>query len=102
MDMNKLLSEAMKLQENLTSSQERLEKEVFEASMGGGAVKVSVKGSMEIEKIQIADELMEKENKEDLEELLLACMNQALSKVKGEKEKNMKSMTGGMSIPGVF
>ena len=52
MDMNKLLSEAMKLQENLTSSQERLEKEVFEASMGGGAVKVSVKGSMEIEKIQ--------------------------------------------------
>ena len=77
MDMNKLLSEAMKLQENLTSSQERLEKEVFEASMGGGAVKVSVKGSMEIEKIQIADELM-------------------------EKEKNMKSMTGGMSIPGVF
>lgn len=62
--------------------------------MGGGAVKVSVKGSMEIEKIQIADELMEKENKEDLEELLLACMNQALSKVKEEKEKNMKSMTG--------
>ena len=60
MDMNKLLSEAMKLQENLTSSQERLEKEVFEASMGGGAVKVSVKGSMEIEKIQIADELIEK------------------------------------------
>ena len=102
MDMNKLLSEAMKLQENLTSSQERLEKEVFEASMGGGAVKVSVKGSMEIEKIQIADELMEKENKEDLEELLLACMNQALSKVKEEKVKNMKSMTGGMSIPGVF
>lgn len=102
MDMNKLLSEAMKLQENLTSSQERLEKEVFEASMGGGAVKVSVKGSMEIEKIQIADELMKKENKEDLEELLLACMNQALSKVKKEKEKNMKSMTGGMSIPGVF
>ena len=40
MDMNKLLSEAMKLQENLTSSQERLEKEVFEASMGGGAVKL--------------------------------------------------------------
>ena len=102
MDMNKLLSEAMKLQENLTSSQERLEKEVFEASMGGGAVKVSVKGSMEIEKIQIADELMEKENKEDLEELLLSCINQALSKVKEEKEKNMKSMTGGMSIPGVF
>ena len=102
MDMNKLLSEAMKLQENLTSSQERLEKEVFEASMGGGAVKVSVKGSMEIEKIQIADELMEKENKEDLEERLLECMNQELSKVKEEKEKNMKSMTGGMSIPGVF
>ena len=102
MDMNKLLSEAMKLQENLTSSQERLEKEVFEASMGGGAVKVSVKGSMEIEKIQISDELMEKENKEDLEELLLACMTQALSKIKEEKEKNMKSMTGGMSIPGVF
>lgn len=102
MDMNKLLSEAMKLQENLTSSQEKLEKEVFETSMGGGAVIVSVKGSMEIEKIQIADELMEKENKEDLEELLLSCINQALSKVKEEKEKNMKSMTGGMSIPGVF
>ena len=102
MDMNKLLSEAMKLQENLTSSQERLEKEVFEASMGGGAVKVSVKGSMEIEKIQIADELMEKENKEDLEEMLKSAVNDALAKAVKDKETTMNKITGGVKMPGGF
>lgn len=102
MDMEKLLSEAMKLQQNLTDTQEELEEKEFESSVGGGIIRVRMKGTMEIQEIVIDDEMLKLENKEDLQELLANCINQNIEKIKKEKDKQMKSMTAGISIPGVF
>ncbi len=102
MDMEKLLNEAMKLQQNLTDTQAELEEKEFESSVGGGIIRVRMKGTMKIEEIAIDDEMLIKENKEDLQELLANCINQTIDKIKKEKEEQMKSMTAGMSIPGVF
>lgn len=102
MDMEKLLSEAMKLQQNLTDTQAELEEKEFESSVGGGIIRVRMKGTMEIQEIVIDDEMLKLENKEDLQELLANCINQNIEKIKKEKDKQMKSMTAGISIPGVF
>lgn len=102
MDMEKIFSEAMKLQQNLSDTQAELNEKKYEMSMGGGALRVCAKGSMEIESIEIDDDLMKQENKEDLQDLLISCINQALNQAKKDKEQEMKSMTAGMSIPGVF
>ena len=102
MDMEKLLQEAMKLQQDLSVAQETIDKKEYEASMGGGALHVCVKGNMEVSRIEISDELMDTENKEDLQDMLIVCLNQALQQKKKKKDQKMQSMTSGISIPGVF
>ena len=65
--------------------------------MGGGALHVCVKGNMEVSRIEISDELMDTENKEDLQDMLIVCLNQALQQAKDEKDRKMQSMTSGIS-----
>lgn len=102
MDMETLLEEARKLQQNLCDVQESMDKKEYEASMGGGALRVCVKGNMEVRSVEISDELMVKENKEDLQDLLIACLNQALQQAKDDKDQKMQSMAAGISIPGAY
>ena len=75
MDMQRLLSQAMKLQEDLSHTQKELDEHSYTESMGGGAVSVIVRGNMSVSNIEIR---------------------------KAEKEEKMKSMTGGMQFPGAF
>ena len=102
MDMEALLGEAMKLQQNLSEAQNAIDQKEYAVSIGGGVLQVKVKGNMEISEITISDELMSLENKEDLQDMLISGLNQALQKAKDEKNEQMQSMTAGISIPGVF
>lgn len=102
MDMQKLLNRAMKLQEDLSNTQKELDEHTYTESMGGGAVSVSLLGTMQVSDIHISDEMMDPENREDLQDMLISCLNKAIEKAKAEKEEKMKSMTGGMNIPGAF
>lgn len=89
MDLNKLMQQAQKMQKDMESKQEELAAKVYEVSVGGGAVKVIVTGSCQVEDIQIDESLLEKENKEELQDLLLMAINKALAEAIQEKDKAM-------------
>mgnify|MGYP005804902387 FL=1 len=102
MDMLKLMNQEMRLQEDLSKTQKEVDEHAYKESMGGGAVSVSLLGTMQVSDIHISDEMMDPENREDLQDMLISCLNKAIEKAKAEKEEKMKSMTDGMNIPGAF
>ncbi len=102
MNMQGLLKQAQKMQKELTKVEDELKETVYESTMGGGVVKVSVKGTMEIESISIDESIIEKDNKEDLEEMIKSAVNDALLKATKDKEQKMNALTGGIKMPGGF
>lgn len=102
MNMQSLLKQAQKMQKELAKAEELLNEQTYDSTMGGGVVKVTVKGSMEIETICIDETLLEKDGKEDLEEMLKSAINDALSKAVKDKEQKMNALTGGVKMPGGF
>ncbi len=102
MNMQALLKQAQKMQKELAKVENELNENEYESTMGGGVIKVTVKGNMEVQNISINEELLEKENKEDLEEMLKSAINDALDKATKDKEKTMNKITGGVKMPGGF
>ena len=102
MNMQALLKQAQKMQKELSKVENELNQKEYESTMGGGVIKVTVKGNMEVESISINEELLEKENKEDLEEMLKSVVNDALAKAVKDKETTMNKITGGVKMPGGF
>lgn len=102
MNMQALLKQAKKMQNDLAKLEDELNENIYESSMGGGAVKVEVKGNMSIESISIDEALLEKSGKDDLEQMLKSALNDALQKASDTKEKNMNALTGGVKMPGGF
>lgn len=102
MNMQGLLKQAQKMQKELTKLEDELNEKVYETTMGGGVIKVEVKGSMSVENISIDESLLEKDNKEDLEDMLKSALNDAFAKAVDDKEKNMNQITGGVKMPGGF
>ena len=102
MNRQGLLKQAQKMQKELTKLEDELNEKVYESTMGGGVIKAEVKGNMSVESITIDESLLEKDNKEDLEEMLKAALNDAFAKAVEDKEKNMNQITGGVKMPGGF
>ena len=102
MNMQALLKQAQKMQKDLGKAEEELRHKEYTASTGGGAIQVTVKGTMELTAISIQDEMLQAEAKEDLQELLVHTINDALQQAITDKENRMKQMTGGVKMPGGF
>lgn len=102
MNMQGLLKQAQKMQKELTKLEDELNEKVYETTMGGGVIKVEIKGNMSVESISIDESLLEVDNKEDLEEMLKSALNDAFAKAVEDKEKNMNQITGGVKMPGGF
>ena len=102
MNMQGLLKQAQKMQKDLAKLEDQLNENIYEESMGGGAVVVEVKGSMEVESIKVDESLLSADAKEDLEDMLKVALNNAMNKAKEEKEKKMNAITGGIKMPGGF
>lgn len=102
MNMQGLLKQAQKMQKDLAKLDDQLNETIYEESMGGGAVVVEVKGSMEVESIKVDESLLSADAKEDLEDMLKVALNNAMNKAKEEKEKKMNAITGGIKMPGGF
>lgn len=102
MNMQALLKQAQKMQKDLAKAETELKEKIYESTMSGGAVKVQVKGSMEVTSVEIDSELLKTENKEELQDMLMIAINDALNQASTEKEEVMKKMTGGVKMPGGF
>ena len=101
-NMANLVKQAQAMQEQLGKIQEEAETKTVEASAGGGMVTVTVNGGMKITKITIEPEVLKSEDPEMLQDLLVAATNEALRKAKELVAQEVKGLTGGMGIPGMF
>lgn len=101
-NMNNLMKQAQKLQKQMETMQSELQNKEFSATAGGGAVTVSVNGKKEIVDIKIKPEVVDPEDVEMLQDLILAACNEALKNAENETASEMKKLTGGLNIPGMF
>lgn len=101
-NMNNILKQAQKMQENMQKMQAELEAKEIEASVGGGAVTVKVNGKKEVLDITIKPEVVDPDDIEMLQDLVLSAVNEALRNVDDMQAAQMSKATGGMNIPGLF
>ena len=100
-DFTDLISQAKKMQEKMKETQEALKKIEVEGISGGNAVKVIMNGEGELKKITIEDILL-KESKEIVEDLIVAAHNDARSKLKKKTTEEISKVTGGIDLPPGF
>ena len=95
-NMNNLMKQAQKMQRQMEENQKALQEKEFTASAGGGAVEVNISGKKEVTKVKLAEEVVDPEDIEMLEDLIMAATNEALRKVEEESAAVMSKLTGGL------
>lgn len=102
MDIQGLMRQAQQMQKKMQEAQEALADKIFEGEAGGGMVKAQVSGDGIAKKFEIDPSLLEEDEKEILEDLLVAAFNNAKKKADEESADTMKGATGGMPLPPGF
>jgi DNA-binding YbaB/EbfC family protein len=95
------MKQAQQMQAKLAAAQEELETMTVEASTGGGAVKAVATGKQTIESITIDPAAVDPEDVEILQDMVLAAVNEALSKSQEIVQAKIGAITGGMKLPGM-
>jgi len=100
--MGNMMKQAQKLQSKMLKLQEEMAEKTVEATAGGGMVKAVANGRQQVISIQIEKEVIDPEDSEMLQDLVLAAVNDALSKSQEMVSGEMAKLTGGMNIPGMM
>ena len=101
-NMNNMMKQVQKMQKQMEDMQAEIAEREVEASSGGGAVSVKVTGKKTLQKITIDPEVVDKDDVEMLEDMIVAAVNEAFRKADEMMEQEMKKLTGGVNIPGLF
>lgn len=101
-DMNAMIRQAQKMQEQMTEKQAELDEREYEVQAGGGVVTVKIKGTKEITDILLQPEIVDPDDLETLQDILVAAVNEAIKKVDSTNEQEMGKITGSMNLPGMF
>ena len=94
-----ILNQAKKMQEQFQKLQEEMETKVVEGQSGGGMVTCVVNGKQALVSLKISDEIWEEHDKEMLEDLVVAAINEGLGKSKDMWKEELSKITGGMQLP---
>ena len=100
-NMNQMMQQARKMQQQLAEAQVSLQSQTVDASAGGGMVKVTVGGDMELKSIQIDPEAVDPDDIEMLQDMIVAAVNEGLRGVEELANRQMGAITGGLNIPGM-
>ena len=95
-NMNNLMKQAQKMQRQMEETTQELETKTYEASAGGGVVKVMVSGKKEVISVKIDEEVVDKDDIEMLEDLIMAATNEALRAQEADANEQMSRITGGL------
>jgi DNA-binding YbaB/EbfC family protein len=101
-NMNTMIRQAQKMQDQITELQEDIEARDFTASAGGGAVELVMSGKKIIKSLTIKPEVVDPEDIEMLQDLIISAVNEAVNQVEQTTEDEMSKITGGVSLPGLF
>ena len=100
-DLGSIMKQAQKIQAQMARMQEELAARTVEASAGGGMITVVASGKQEIVSIKIEPEVIDANDREMLQDLVVAAVNEALRKSQEMVSEEMKKITGGLNIPGL-
>ena len=92
------MKQAQKMQADMQKAQEQIASMVVEGQAGGGMVKVTMNGRHEIHRVALDDSLMD-DDKEMIEDLLAAAVNDAVRRIETETQQKMSGVTDGMNLP---
>ncbi len=97
--LGQILNQAKKMQEKFQKMQDEMADKTVQAQSGGGMVSCVVNGKQEVLSVKIADEIWEERDKELLEDMVVAAINEGLNKSKEMLQDEMSKITGGMQLP---
>ena len=98
-NMNNMIRQAQKMQQDMMKAQEELESKTYEAAAGGGVVSAVVSGKKELVSIAIDPEAVDPDDVEMLQDLIVAAVNEALRKATEDAASQMSRLTGGLNLP---
>ena len=101
-NMNAMIKQAQKMQEDMEALQQELDAREYDISAGGGVVAVKINGKKEILSIDIQPEIVDPDDIETLSDILVAAVNEAIKRVEDTNSTEMAKITGGMGMPGLF
>ncbi len=95
-NMNNLMKQAQRMQRQMEEAKQELEEKQYTASAGGGAVSVTVSGKKEVVSVQLAEEVVDPEDIEMLQDLIVAATNEALRAAEEDSAAAMAKLSGGL------
>jgi nucleoid-associated protein EbfC len=95
-----MMKQAKIMQKQMEKVQDELKDMKFEASAGGGAVKVTVNGEQDILEVKINKDIVDPDDIEMLEDMVMVAVNDAIKQSKVEGKNKLAGVTGGLNIPG--
>ena len=95
-NMNNLMKQAQRMQRQMEENQKALEEATFTAKSGGGAVEVTVTGKKEVTSLKLAQDAVDPDDVEMLEDLIMAAINEAMKQADEASDAMLSKMTGGM------
>ena len=101
-NMNAMIRQAQKMQEDMEALQAELDEREYDISAGGGAVNVKINGKREIISIDIKPEIVDPDDIETLSDILVAAVNEAIKRVDETNNAEMSKLTGSVGLPGLF
>jgi DNA-binding YbaB/EbfC family protein len=100
--LGNILKQAQQMHAKISQLQEEMAGKTVETSSGGGMVNIVMNGKQEVLSVRIDPEVINKEDAEMLQDLIAAAVNEAIRKSQEMMAEEMKKITGGLSIPGLF
>ena len=97
-----LMLQARRMQGQIKSLQENLETAAFEGGAGGGLVKVVVDGRQKVKKVEISPDAFNPDDPGELADLVMAAVNMAITASQEASQREMRKITGGINLPGLF
>ena len=95
-NMNQLMKQAQKMQKQMEETTKALEESTYEATAGGGVVKVVVSGKKEVVSIKLSEEVVDPDDIEMLQDLIVAATNEAFRQMEAANSEAMSKLTGGL------
>ena len=102
MDMKFLMKQAQGMQRKMEAIKEELAHKEIKVTSGGGMVELVINGQQEIKEISIEPDIIDPEDKEMLEDLVLAAVNEGIRQSKEMLNEEMMKLTGGINLPGLL
>lgn len=97
-----MINKIKKMQKEMMDAQKRIEESIFTGTAGGGMVKVEAKGDKTILSIDIDSEVLNPDDKEMIQDSIVAAINDAMRKIDEETQDVLGAFAGGMGMPGMF